>query len=114
LDLHAGTGCFVSEFVNVDGVGVYHPDVLEMATLTIDLSGSAVVTGSQSYTINDTDVQSVLDWATAAFATQLSTAPTNQQIMLAWVQNWIDGTKTAVQRFDTPAPVVPAQIDFIG
>ncbi len=82
-----------------------------MATLIISLNGSAI-TGltsnpSKSYTVSDTDLQNVLNWAQVAFATQLSTAPTNPQILLAWVQNWVNGTKTAVQQFNTPAPTVP-------
>lgn len=86
-----------------------------MATLTISLSGSAVVTGSKSYTINDTDVQSVLTWAAKAYASALPlppATPTNQQILLAWVQSWINGTKDAVQRFQTAPPSPPPPISI--
>ena len=83
-----------------------------MATITFSVTGSTVVTGTKSYTINDTDTQSVLSWATSAFASQLSTAPTNQQILLAWIQGWINGTETAVQQFQTLPPVVPPPITF--
>ncbi len=83
-----------------------------MATLSISITGSTIVTGTKNYTVNDTNVQNVLDWARVNYATALSTAPTNQQILLAWVQGWINGTKDAVQRFETPAVVVPAPIDI--
>lgn len=78
-----------------------------MATLTISLTGSAVVTGSKSYTVNDTDLQLLLDWAKATNFDTTAT-PTNQQVLLAWVQGWINSTKRTVQEFQTPVP--PPQI----
>ena len=67
-----------------------------MATLTIQLSGSAVVNGTKSYTVSDADTQTVLTWAEGAFASSLPQSPTNTQILLAWVQSWINGTRDAV------------------
>ena len=70
-----------------------------MATLAITLSGSAVVNGSKSYTVSDADTQAVLNWAEVAFAASLPQppqSPTNTQILLAWVQSWINGTRDAV------------------
>jgi hypothetical protein len=86
-----------------------------MATITISLNGSAI-TGlttnpSKSYTVSDADLQAVLNWAQVAFAGALPqppATPTNPQILLAWIQNWVNGTKSAVQQFNTPAPVAPA------
>ena len=96
-----------------------------MSTITISLSGSAI-TGlttaggpvQKVYTVNDTDLQSVLNWSQVAFATQLtssvlgSTNPaTNAQILAAWLQGGlVNGTIQAVQQFQTSAPVVPPQI----
>jgi len=82
-----------------------------MATITMSLSGSGIVNGSKNYTINDTDTQSLLDWAIATYSAPSPAAPlTNAQALLAWIQSWINGTKTAVQQFKTPAPVVPPLI----
>lgn len=85
-----------------------------MPTITISLNGSALpgltTNPSKSYTVSDADLQQVLNWAQSAFfATQPSSAPapTNPQIMLAWVQNWVNGTKNAVVQFNTAPPVPP-------
>ena len=67
-----------------------------MATLSITLSGSAVVNGTKSYTVSDADTQTVLNWAQGAFASSLPQSPTNTQILLAWVQSWINGTQGAM------------------
>jgi hypothetical protein len=55
-----------------------------MATISISVSGTTVATGARNYTINDGDLQSVLDWARTFFASALSSAPTNTQILSAW------------------------------
>lgn len=85
-----------------------------MATITISLNGSAIsgLTSNPSkvYTVSDADLQAVLNWAASAFAGALPATPTNSQILLAWVQNWVNGTRSAVQQFQTPAPVVPAPV----
>lgn len=91
-----------------------------MASLTVSLSGSAVVVGSKSYTVSDADITSLLAWAAVAYDPYIQATfnpsktagftPTNQQILLAWVQSWINGTKNAVQQFQTPAPTVPPPI----
>ena len=72
-----------------------------MATVTLTLNGSAI-TGltsnpSKVYTISDPDLQSVLTWAQSAFSTSLPSSPTNPQILLAWIQSWVNGTRDAVQ-----------------
>ena len=89
-----------------------------MSTITISLSGSAITgltgTPTKSYTVSDADLQLLLNWATVAFANTFAPPPapppTPQQILIAWIQNWVNGTKTAVQQFLTPASVVPAPI----
>lgn len=95
-----------------------------MATLTISLTGSGVAgltnNPSKSYTVSDADMTSLLAWAAVAYNPYIQATyntppvqgftPTNQQIMLAWVQSWINGTKNAVQQYQTPAPVAPAPI----
>jgi hypothetical protein len=58
-----------------------------MATISISVSGTTVATGTRNYTISDADLQSVLDWAAVFFASSLSSAPTNAQILAAWA-NW--------------------------
>lgn len=98
-----------------------------MATLTISLSGSAVVNGSKSYTLTDGDIQALIDWAKNLYDPYLQATynrnadgtvkdinyvATNQQALLAWVQSWANGTRDAVQRFKTAAPVVPPPIVF--
>jgi hypothetical protein len=86
-----------------------------MATLTVSLSGSGVVNGNRSFTLSDAAVRKILDWAAVNYATALPQPPdppaTDQQIMAAWVQGWINATRDAVQRHETTAPVVPAPID---
>lgn len=85
-----------------------------MSTITISLSGSAItgLTGNPSkvYTVSDADLQSLLNWAAASYVSVLPPTPTNQQILLAWIQGWVNATKTAVQQFETPPPTVPPVI----
>lgn len=92
-----------------------------MATLTISIT-STPVTGSKAYTISNADTQAVLDWAKVNFNSYIQVTfnpgadpafvPTNQQILLAWVQNWVDETKEGVLGFKqrsavtTTAPIV--------
>lgn len=77
-----------------------------MSTVTITLAGSGIVNGTKSYTINDTDLQLVLNWSQSVFFAPLST-PTNQQILLAWVQWWVDTTKQRIQQANTVTTVPP-------
>jgi len=83
-----------------------------MATLAISVSGSALVNASKSYTINDADLQTLLSWAQVSYANALPVNPTSQQILLAWVQGWIDATRANIQQVNTPAPTVPAKISI--
>lgn len=89
-----------------------------MSTITISLSGSSITgltTGSgpiqKLYTITDTDLQSVLNWAQSAFASSLSTSPSNAQILVAWLNSGlVRGTIQAVQQFNTVPAQIPAPI----
>lgn len=88
-----------------------------MATLTISLAGSGIVNGTKVYNVTDADVQRVLNWAVVEFANKLPAPPaipTSQQILLQWVQNWIDTTKMKEQMFSTvqPLPAVPQSLGF--
>lgn len=83
-----------------------------MATLSIQLSGSAVVNGGKDYTLTDPVVQRLINYLKIKFETGLPANPTNGQVLTKWVQNWIDTTKAEVQIFETPAPVRPTQVDI--
>jgi hypothetical protein len=68
---------------------------------------------SKSWTISDTDLQFLLDWAAIQFQGYIqqtfgTTTPTNQQILLAWLQvRLINSTISDVQSFHrtTPPPI---------
>jgi hypothetical protein len=83
-----------------------------MATLTISLSGSGVINGSKTYTVSDADITSLLQWAVSNYASALPLTPTNSQILLAWVQGWINATINSVKQFQTPPPVTPTPISI--
>lgn len=84
-----------------------------MSTITISLSGSAIAgltgTPTKTFTISDADLQSVINWATVAFAASLPPTPTPLQVLVAWTQSWANGTRDAVQTFNrtvtTPTPI---------
>jgi len=83
-------------------------------TVTITVAGSAITGANQtkSYTVTDTDLQAVINWATVTYAASLPPTPTVPQVLLAWVQSWINATKNAVVQFQTPPPVSPAPPNF--
>jgi hypothetical protein len=84
-----------------------------MATLTVTLSGSAIVNGSKSFTINDADITSLINWAIGRYSPPPPAPPLTQaQALTAWVQSWANATRDSVQQFGTPAPVPPAPIVF--
>jgi hypothetical protein len=68
-----------------------------MATLTISLSGSAVVNGSKNYTVSDADIQTLLNWA-GRFAPGVTPQSTAAQILVAWANWMIANTVTAVKQ----------------
>lgn len=79
-----------------------------MATITTSLSGSAIVNGTKNYTISDADLQILLNWAQNYFVSSLPASPTNQQILLAWIQWWIDLTKKNIQQANLVTTIPPA------
>lgn len=88
-----------------------------MATITMSLSGSGIVNGSKNYTISDADLRQLLDWGADAFFRRRVNpdgsapgTPTDTQVLLAWIQAWIDQTKSGVQSFKTVPAVTPPQI----
>lgn len=66
--------------------------------------------GSKVYTISDADWLSLLTWTASSQSAALAAAPTAQQILLAWIQVWANGTKGAIQQFNTIPAQVPAPI----
>lgn len=75
-----------------------------MSTITITLSGSAITgltgTPTKTYTVSDTDLQTLLTWfANSAQATtiNLPPTPTNPQILLGWIAWWVSLTIGLVQ-----------------
>jgi len=76
-----------------------------MTTLTIALAGSAIVNGSKVYTVSDADVQRLLD-------TMAPLAPggSNGQILLAWVQKWIDDTIAQIKYNEANAAATAAAV----
>lgn len=82
-----------------------------MSTITVSLSGSGIVNGTKNYTISDSDLQILLNWAKIRFFAQGAT-PTSQQILLAWVQWWVDTTKFRVQQ-DGIVTTVPPMISVL-
>jgi hypothetical protein len=93
--------------------------------VAITLTGSSLpgLSGTKTinYTLSDTDLQAILDWARvqsdACIQLNYNTPPVagftanNVQIMQCWVHNLIySGTKTAVQQFHITPAVVPPPI----
>ena len=82
-------------------------------TVTFPASGNP--NGTKTYTINDADWLALLTWTAASQPSVQGTAqtpstPTPGAILLAWLAIWANGTKSAVQQFNTAAPVAPAPI----
>ncbi len=70
--------------------------------------GSGSPNGTKAYTINDADWIALLTWTASSQAVPVN--PTAPQILLVWVQLWINGTRSAVQQFFTTPPSVPPTI----
>ena len=79
-----------------------------MANLRITLSGTTLVPdpSTKNYTISDADLQTLLTTIDKAWPTIDPNAParSNQQLLLYWVQTWIDETITGTQRRHTTPP----------
>lgn len=87
-----------------------------MATLTIALTGSAVVTGSKSWTVSDADVQNWVNCLIAAQSTFGKTVPNAQQALVAWANSIVAAQILQTQQFmkgqQIKALAVPPPIVF--
>jgi hypothetical protein len=86
-----------------------------MGSLTIQVVGDATVgTKTKAYAIPDADVNRLVAFCKAAYPIQnadgTTTVPTVAQALVSWADGFVAGTKTNVQRFETPVPAVPAPI----
>jgi hypothetical protein len=81
--------------------------------VTWPAGGSA--NGSKVYTWSDADWIRLLTWVASSQSQFRSgggqpTTPTAAQILLAYVQSWVNGTITAEQQFSTKPPTPPPPI----
>jgi hypothetical protein len=87
-----------------------------MATLTISLTGTALMpNASKSYTVSDADIQRTLNYVQATFMNPRMGAPINptpQQVLLTWVQQWINTTMAQEQQYGTAPATPPPPIQF--
>lgn len=67
-----------------------------MATFTISLSGSTVVNGSKSWTVSDTDVQTLINYLEVMYNVSTPSAA-----LLAWVQDFVSTTVNDVRQKNT-------------
>lgn len=79
--------------------------------------GGASPNGSKTYNVSDADWQKVLIWIANSQASVQGTVgtpstPTPGQLLLAWLQVWINGTVSAVQQLFTTPVVPPAPISI--
>lgn len=87
------------------------------SNVTFPANGSP--NGTKTYTVNDADWMALLTWVAATqfgggpggFGVVTPPAtPTAPQLLLAWLNIWINGTKAAVQQFNlvpaTPPPPI--------
>lgn len=98
-------------------LGASPPANWPSATATFPAGGNP--NGTKTYTVSDADWLSLLTWvASSQFQPTAGSpgqpgppaTPTAAQILLAWLAIWINGTKNAVQQYNTTPPVVPAPI----
>lgn len=82
-----------------------------MATISIGLSGSAVVTGSKNYTLTDAAVTKLIAWARTAYPFKNAQGVddrTNAQVLVAWTDAFINATRDAVTKVDRDAALAQA------
>ena len=74
--------------------------------------------GTRTVTVSDGDWLMLLTWLAASqpqfrpVAPATQSTPTGGQLLLAWPNVWINGTKQAVQQFHTVPAVVPPPISM--
>jgi hypothetical protein len=74
--------------------------------------------GTKVYTWTDADWQRTMTWIAASqpqfrppIGSSTPTSPTAAQILLAYLQVWINGTVSAEQQFSTKPPQIPPPIN---
>jgi hypothetical protein len=75
--------------------------------------GAAALNGTRTVNINDADWVKLVTWIAASQFSGTPTTPatpTAAQLLLAWPQNWLQGTIIAIQQYHTTPPVVPPPI----
>lgn len=80
---------------------------------TVTWPGSTSPNGSKVYTISDADWVKILTWVAASQTSIQGTVttpstPTAPQILLSWLQIWVNGTVSAVVQYFTTPAVPPA------
>lgn len=98
-----------------------------MPTISVSITGSTVVSGTMQSSLSDAHLLDVLGWGAVAFNPYLQATfnasgsstyvPTNPQISKAWVQNWWNGTRDAVTKFNhdnAVATVVSSGITIVS
>lgn len=73
-----------------------------MTTLTIQVSGSAIVNGSKSWTFTDADLQTIIDiWTTKGLGVSTALTPatprTPTQALVAWATSFVTTTVADVR-----------------
>ena len=72
-----------------------------MGSLTFTVVGGANVgTKTKSYSVADVDIDRLVTWAQAVYATPAIPAPTVTQALLAWAESLMNGTHSNVLRWE--------------
>jgi hypothetical protein len=82
---------------------------------TVTYPSGGITNGTKVYTITDADWQKLINWAADSQFTGTVAAPatpTAQQILLAWVNIWANGSIGAVKQYFTTPATPPAPIVF--
>jgi hypothetical protein len=95
-----------------------------MGSISFQVVGDGTVgTRTKTFTLPDAHINRFIAWAKAAYpesGTPIPNpgpgqpdfeVPTTVQALNAWANSLMAGTKKNVQRFETPAPVVPGEIE---
>src|SRR6516225_11852146 len=81
-----------------------------MATISVSVSEPSLTAAvTQPYTMTAADFQSLLEWA-VKFPTMPN--PTHEQILLAWIQSWMDRTINEIQVSNAQPYTLPPPISI--
>jgi hypothetical protein len=69
-----------------------------MATLSLSISGSAIQNGTGERTIQDADLQTLIDVYKAKITTAQNPSPTNVQALNAWFGDIASGARDLIKR----------------